>query len=168
MRKTFSDLTKKYKDYHFFYVGCFSNWYTSPFVDTSTGVFYNCSEQFMMHKKALLFGDEETASKILATLSPLSQKSLGRQVSGFDGETWERWARPIVYEGCHYKFTQNKQLLRKLLSTKGTLLVEASAVDKVWGIGMKSTDFGADNPEYWKGKNWLGQVLTHLRDDLDS
>lgn len=168
MRKTFSDLTKKYKDYHFFYVGYLSNWYLSPFVDLSTGIAYNCSEQFMMHKKALLFGDDAIASKVLAVQNPLDQKNLGKAVSNFDQAVWDREARPIVYEGCYYKFTQNKGILKQLMSTRGTLLVEASAVDKVWGIGMRSTDFGADDPEYWKGKNWLGQVLTHLRDDLDN
>lgn len=168
MRKTFYDLTKKYNQYHFFYVGFLSNWFTSPFVDLSTGIKYDCTEQFMMHKKALLFGDEAIASKILATANPSEHKSLGRKVSNFDPAVWDKEARAIVYEGSYYKFTQNKGLLKKLMSTRGTLLVEASAVDKIWGIGMRATDVNADDPRFWKGKNWLGQVLTHLRDDLDN
>ena len=45
--------------------GAFSQWYLgAPFV--VAGVTYNCAEQFMMHMKAVLFGDKETALKIMA------------------------------------------------------------------------------------------------------
>lgn len=122
----------------------------------------------MMHKKALLFGDQESADKIMASKNdPKQCKNLGRGVKGFDPKVWDKEARPIVYEGCHYKFTQNEDLLGQLMSTKGSLLVEASPVDKIWGIGMKSTDPDVNNPRCWKGTNWLGQVLTYVRDDLD-
>lgn len=167
MRKTFSDLTKKYDIYHFFYTGFLSNWYRSPFTDVNTGLFYDCVEQYMMHRKALLFSDFEIADKIMAAKdNPSECKSLGRKVRNFDQKVWEREARAIVYEGCYYKFSQNKGLRKQLMLTRGTLLVEASAVDCVWGIGMRGTDFSAQDPRYWKGTNWLGQVLTHLREDL--
>lgn len=169
MRKNFSDLTDKYNKYHFFYTGCFSNWHRSPFTDARTKVFYDCAEQYMMHRKAILFGDTDSADKIMAVRNnPAECKSLGRGVTGFDPETWDREARAIVYEGCYYKFSQNSNLLRQLVLTKGSLLVEASPVDTIWGIGMKSTDPGVNDPNCWRGTNWLGQVLTYLRDDLDS
>jgi hypothetical protein len=168
MRKTFSDLTPKYNSYVFFHTGYLSNWYRSPFVDPKTGVFYNCMEQYMMHRKALLFGDEEVAEMIMKTDDPSVHKRLGREVKGFDVDTWNKEARPIVYEGCYLKFSQNKQLKKMLMGTAGSLLVEASAMDKVWGIGVGMGAFGIDNPQNWRGENWLGQVLTYVREDLAS
>jgi hypothetical protein len=41
-------------------------------------VTYNCAEMRMMYKKAMLFGDRETATKILQTNDPKTQKALGR------------------------------------------------------------------------------------------
>jgi len=52
-----------------------------------------------------------------------------------------------------------------LLRTEGTL-VEASPYDVIWGIGLKSTDPDAQSRATWKGLNWLGEVLTKVRDTL--
>src|SRR5215207_7881828 len=49
----------------------FSQWYPAEFtVDAAAFV---CAEQFMMHGKALLFGDAEIAAEILAVTAPRSQ-----------------------------------------------------------------------------------------------
>ena len=54
--------------YVFFWGGTFSNWFKSDFV--IDGVTYNCAEQYMMLKKALMFGDYESAKKIMNTKRP--------------------------------------------------------------------------------------------------
>lgn len=46
----------------------FSQWYRADF--TVDGATFNCAEQFMMHGKARLFDDAETAAKILAADHP--------------------------------------------------------------------------------------------------
>jgi ribA/ribD-fused uncharacterized protein len=120
----------------------------------------------MMYHKAKLFGDTVIASEILKTTDPGEQKALGRKVKDFDPIIWEKNAKQIVYDGCKLKFTQNHKLLNVLLQTKGTLLVEASPYDKVWGIGLGEDDPLIHDPKNWKGTNWLGEVLTKLRDDL--
>ncbi|MBP3884638.1 MAG: NADAR family protein [Olsenella sp.] len=73
--------------------GYLSNWYPSRFA--CDGVAYSSMEQFMMHRKALLFGDERVASLILSSEDPAEIKQLGREVSGYDDTTWNG-ARQIV------------------------------------------------------------------------
>lgn len=58
--------------YKFFWGEPFSNWYPSEF--KVNNVTYNCGEQYMMHQKAILFNDEETARKILRSTRPREQK----------------------------------------------------------------------------------------------
>lgn len=144
--------------------GCFSNWYLADFI--SNGIKYNCSEQYMMHHKALLFKDNATAKKILDTTDPKEQKKLGREVKNFDKQIWDKKAKDIVFAGCYSKFYQNEKLLAILLSTGNKVLVEASPYDKIWGIGLAYDDPRALNKDYWLGTNWLGETLMSVRKDL--
>jgi ribA/ribD-fused uncharacterized protein len=148
----------------FFWHGPFSQWHASPF--TIDGVAYSCAEQYMMAEKARLFRDEEALAEILATSSPKRQKQLGRQVRGFHESTWTNQAREIVYRGNWAKFTQNADLKALLLATAGTTLVEASPVDRIWGIGLAEDDPEAWDRRTWRGRNWLGVVLTRVRDAM--
>mgnify|MGYP001799529351 CR=1 FL=1 len=142
----------------------FSNWYVADFeID---GIKFNCSEQYMMYGKAKLFADEDIADKILQTEKPGAQKALGRKVRNFKSEVWNQHAKDIVYRANEAKFSQNEHLLKRLLKTKGTTLVEASPVDNIWGIGLAEDDPRAQHRMQWRGKNWLGEVLTRLREDL--
>ncbi|MFP2959750.1 NADAR family protein [Myxococcus sp. 1LA] len=142
----------------------FSQWHPSEFV--VDGVQYLCAEQYMMAGKARLFGDEETLASILKSKSPKTQKALGRKVRGFDNARWEKARERIVYEGNRAKFTQSPELLKALLATAGTELVEASPMDRVWGVGLAEEDPRIHHPAKWRGLNLLGKVLTKLREDL--
>jgi ribA/ribD-fused uncharacterized protein len=161
-----------------FYSGIFSNWW--PFhgkkdctaedlgrpLFTLNGVEYNCSEQMMMAEKAKLFGDNEILEEIMKPIHPKAQKALGRKIKNFNENVWNKHARPIVYIGNEAKFLQNPDLLVKLLKTKGTTLVEASPYDSIWGIGLAVEDPLALDRATWRGTNWLGEVLTTLREDF--
>lgn len=152
-------------EYCFFWSGPFSNWHPSVF--KYDGVTYNCSEQGMMHQKALLFGDLESADLIMKTDDPKLQKALGRGVKGYDEATWVDKRYDIVYCLLHAKFDQNIELADILLDTDDLCIVEASPYDKVWGIAM-----GVDKyPEIldkknWKGDNLLGSILMDVRYDF--
>ncbi len=142
----------------------FSNWYLADFeIDK---IKFNCTEQYMMYGKALLFNDQEIAKKILLTKKPGAQKALGRKVKKFDQVLWNEQAKKIVYTANKAKFVQNEHLLKRLFKTKRTTLVEASPVDPIWGIGLAEEDPKAKDRRKWRGKNWLGEVLTQLREDL--
>ena len=62
--------------------GYLSNWYLSEF--TVDGIKFSSMEQYMMHEKALLFQDQETAKKILQTDNVAEIKALGRTVRHFE------------------------------------------------------------------------------------
>ena len=152
--------------YTFFFTEAspFSQWHPSRFV--SGGTAFCCAEQYMMHGKAMLFGDAEVASQILTATDPRDHKALGRKVRNFDDALWKRERVRIVTAGNRAKFTQNAELLEQLLATTGTTLVEASPYDKIWGIGLDAKDPRAADPTQWKGLNLLGKILTALRDEL--
>ena len=69
-----------------FWQGPFSNFYPCEF--SENGINYNCSEQFFMAKKALLFNDNEMYQKIMRTNKPKLQKLYGRKVRNFDERIW--------------------------------------------------------------------------------
>lgn len=152
-------------DFTFFYGGPFSQWAHSDFV--IDGKTYLTAEQWMMAEKARVFGDEEIRKKILATRDPREQKALGRQVKNFDPNKWNAVSRDIVYKGSYAKFKQNNFMQEVLLKTKGTLLVEASPTDCLWGIGLSADNPDAQEQSKWRGVNWLGEVLTKVRNDME-
>ena len=66
--------------------GYLSNWYLSDFVIGN--IRFSSMEQYMMYQKALYFGDEAIADKILSTEDTAVIKELGRCVSGYDESYW--------------------------------------------------------------------------------
>lgn len=64
------------------------------------------------------------------------------------------------------QFSQNEELRTALLATEGSTIVEACVDEKVWGIGMNADNENCVNRSQWKGKNWMGQVITDVRDEL--
>jgi ribA/ribD-fused uncharacterized protein len=148
----------------FFWDGPFSQWHPSPM--TVAGVSYGCAEQFMMHDKALLFGDGQAAAAILATSDPYEHKRLGRLVRDYREEIWVAARRHVVFVGSVAKYSQNPDLLALLLATGNARLVQASPIDRLWGIGFKADDPRAQDPAQWRGVNLLGDILTEVRDCL--
>ena len=151
-------------EYTFFWSGPFSQWYKSEF--TIDGKKFCTAEQYMMYSKAIHFGDEEIAQKVMATRDPKKQKALGRQVKNFDATEWNRVARLYVFDGNYAKFTQNEDLLKILMATGDTVLVEASPYDAIWGIGMSEEEARKTPADKWKGTNWLGLAITKVREEL--
>jgi ribA/ribD-fused uncharacterized protein len=143
---------------------CLSQWWPSPFNVGS--ITYSTAEHFMMSEKARLFGDEDVRTQILKTGSPKTAKQLGRQISNFDEDVWQASRFQYVVEGNQQKFSQNRELGRFLLGTGNKVLVEASPVDRIWGIGLAADDEQAMNPERWRGLNLLGFALMEVRHRL--
>eukprot|EP00873_Tetraselmis_striata_P005887 jgi/Tetstr1/426151/TSEL_016478.t1 len=119
-----------------------------------------------MASKAILFGDYDTAAKIVAADKPGRCKALGRQVANFDDAKWKRHRMELVMALLSCKFTQLPDLRAALLETTGSTLVEASSWDRIWGIGMNATEAGKMLPARWKGQNLLGRSLTELRERI--
>lgn len=143
---------------------CFSQWWLSAFkVDKVT---YKTAEHWMMAKKAELFQDDEILEKILDADTPAEAKKLGREVKNYDDKVWLANRYEIVKQGNYHKFSQNRELKTFLLNTKDRVIVEASPVDPIWGIGMSSDDKDVLNVAKWKGLNLLGFALMEVRDEL--
>jgi len=151
-----------------------SNWYKTEFEaevmingkkDNKT--FYN-SEQYFMFIKAVVFGDYETANKILATKDPKKAKQLGREVKNYDDEVWSRMRYKVMVDANKAKYGQNEELKKLILSDelKGKGFCEASPIDRVWGVGLGENDPLADDEAYWKGQNLLGKALDETREWL--
>lgn len=143
---------------------CLSQWWPSRF--TVEGTEYDCAEQYMMAEKARLFRDEEARRKILQAKHPKQMKAFGREVRGFDDRVWKKEAYGIVRRASEEKFRQNSELRAFLSNTKNRVLVEASPVDRIWGIGLDKQDPNVENPFKWRGTNLLGFALSEARDNL--
>ncbi|MET7402814.1 NADAR family protein [Dactylosporangium sp. NPDC005572] len=143
---------------------CLSQWWPAEFL--VDGVLFPSAEHFMMYRKALLFGDEAVAERILTVAHPNEAKTLGRQIAPFDEAVWVRSRFEIVVEGSVAKFDQNPDLRAFLLGTGDRVLVEASPLDRVWGIGLTAGDASADEPVLWRGQNLLGFALMRARYEL--
>jgi ribA/ribD-fused uncharacterized protein len=141
---------------------CFSQWYGAPFV--IDGQRYPTAEHFMMAEKATLFDDQATRALVLQAPNPGAAKALGRQVRDFDEVTWLENRFAIVTRANKAKFAQNPELGLFLKQTGSRVLVEASPVDRIWGIGLAQDDAKVNNPTLWRGLNLLGFALMQVRD----
>ena len=140
---------------------CFSQWYEAPF--TVGADRYRTAEHFMMAEKARLFGDDAMRRRILDSRTPGEAKKLGREIAGFDEKTWLRERFEVVVAANLGKFGQNADLRGFLLQTAERVLVEASPVDSIWGIGLAADHADAGRPDRWPGLNLLGFALMEVR-----
>ncbi|WP_030486984.1 NADAR family protein [Micromonospora chokoriensis] len=144
--------------------GCLSQWWPAAF--TIDELRFATAEHYMMWRKATLFGDRAVAEKILAAPHPHAAKALGGRVAGFDQQTWNEHRSAIVVAGNLAKFDQHPALRAFLLATRQRVLVEASPVDRIWGIGLNRDDPAASDPGSWRGLNLLGFALMQVREVL--
>ena len=140
----------------------FSNFHPSVFV--VEGVTYRWAEQYIMHRKALQFGDHDTAEAILHAKNPGECKQLGRRVRPFDDAVWASVREDVAFDACLHKFEQNEKLGAFLLATGNALLVEASPTDRIWGIGFSEDDALLHRSQW--GENLLGLALMRVRSAL--
>lgn len=144
--------------------GCLSQWWPSAF--SIDGIHYATAEHYMMAAKARLFGDHRALEQILAAPSPGAAKALGRHIRGFNENVWQAHRFEVVVAANVAKFAQHPHLRTYLLGTNGRILVEASPLDRIWGIGLTTDDPRAADPARWPGLNLLGFALMQARTDL--
>lgn len=138
-----------------------SNFFPSKF--KKDGIMFTSSEQHFQYMKALYCDELDIARQILQTDDPATCKTLGHSMSIPDLQVWQDEARETMYSGCFEKFRQNPKLKDFLMSTRDTVILEASA-DTFWGIGLRITDENVFKPECWNGSNHLGKILRKIRD----
>lgn len=144
--------------------GFLSNWFCSPFDIGNTH--YTSAEQYIMHQKCLLFGDEESAKAVLASDYPYKQQIIGRQTKGYVNSIWAGSRQLIAVRGLLAKFSQNKELQDKLIETKESYLVECAHSDTIWACGKRLNEPDRLDASKWNGQNILGFSLMEVRDKL--
>lgn len=140
---------------------CLSQWWPAPF--TVDGVEYATAEHWMMAAKARLFDDADAERAVLAARTPAEAKHAGRLVRDFDDAIWTRERFAVVADGSRHKFASDPALRDFLVGTGRRVLVEASPLDRIWGIGLAADDPRADDPTKWRGANLLGFALMEAR-----
>ncbi|WP_277559809.1 NADAR family protein [Acinetobacter beijerinckii] len=145
---------------------CFSQWFPSPF--KQNGVEYLTAEHYMMTQKAKLFNDDEIFNQLLKVKHPNEAKQLGRKIQHYDEQLWQKKRFDIVVQANLVKFSHYSELGDFLLATHDRILVEASPVDKIWGIGMAQDHEHIQEPSQWQGLNLLGFALMQVRSKLSA
>ncbi len=146
--------------------GFLSNWYPSSFeVD---GILFSSSEQYIMYRKCMLFGDVESAEMVMKTDDPALQQDIGRKAKGYNDVVWSASRQAIALNGILEKFRQNEILRELLKATEDAVLVECAWSDKLWacGVGINSED--RMDISKWRGGNILGFTLMEVRNQLRS
>jgi len=115
----------------------FDNFYERKFTSFSGITYYN-TEQYFQSKKC---DDREFIEKILSLDDPGDARSLGQECNL--RADWENIKVKVMRRGNFYKFYRNKDLMKLLLSTNGSIIFKSS------------TDF-------WN--KWNGKILEELRD----
>lgn len=111
-----------------------------------------------------MFDDQDIRAQVFNAPTPNAAKALGRNVRGFDEQVWLQHRYDIVVRANQAKFSQNPSLNEYLLQTGSRVIVEASPVDSIWGIGLAQDHADVNNPNLWKGLNLLGFALMQVRD----
>lgn len=162
--------------------GLFGQWYMVNIYDEKSDFTFNCCEQYMMYYKAKTFNDTAMMAAIREEKVPAKQKKLGQRVKGFKEDVWNQVKFEIVVQANMLKFgqcnarqddgfacpTQLKRdvsLKELLLGTRSRLLVEASSLDKIWGIGFNKNKADTVPRSSW-GQNLLGKALMEVRSSL--
>jgi len=151
----------------YFYRGFLSNWVPRNLTIKFRGEIFSNSEQIFMYLKAMFFGDEDMAYNIIKYgKDPKIAKEFGGKVRYYYESVWETKREEMMYEAVLAKFTSDESLKQKLLDTGNKILVEASPIDKIWGVMIAEDDDRILDEKNWKGRNLLGKVLMKVRDKL--
>jgi len=121
-----------------------------------------------MQQKCIVFGQLGLAEKVMKMEDPKATKRATqiRGIPNFNQSILERHSYGIVHKGNMHNFAKNLELYLALKSTVGHTLVEASPYDKVWGCRCREHEPTAQQREIRRSLNWLGEILTEVRDEL--
>ena len=142
----------------------FSNFHRCEFeIDD---VKFSSVEQYLCHKKALMFDSAEAAQEVLEIDDPKSQKDRVKKLANFDEHRWSSEAGSVLKPAQLAKFSQNHLLGDVLLDTDDTIMGEASSRDLLFGIGLSLQNPNMLKTSRWRGENLQGQTLMEIRSIL--
>ena len=131
-----------------------SNFYSAPV--TIDGVTYRNNEAAFQAAKLV---DIDERKKAFSDLSPNDAKYMGRHCKL--RPDWENIKFDVMRDCVHAKFSQNPDLVKKLLATGNEELIEGNTWhDNTYG------DCKCPKCQNIKGKNMLGKILMEEREAL--
>ena len=140
-----------------------STMYPSSF--TVDGETYSCSYQYILNQQALMFRDEEAATRILNTIDP--EDLVRIPVKGFNGQQWEECVEDIRIDAYCHSLSQNEKLKRLLLDT-GDLYIGHMGKNVKYSTGVDiHTKYPFDRSR-WTGENKDGKLLMLIREKLQN
>ena len=155
----------------FFWNGIYSNWHPYYFYDPVAKKGFDNSEQAFMWYKADFFRDYTTRDLIGENNLPHEVKRLGRQIANYNDAAWDcvRLGYMVWVNYCKFSYVpaiNANSIGAALLATEDRTLVEASPLDKVWGVGLEENNPLIENENNWQGQNLLGYSLMVVRNKI--
>ncbi len=142
----------------------FSNFFYSPMILRKK--FFKWAEQFIQYAKAIMFGDEFTARRILFAKDPYECKRLAYKIKGFDQGEWDKAAPGVCDEVLRGKVEQN-EFVRKFLTTKtGNKVLAEAAVESKWACGLALNDDNILHRRNWLRIGHGGLTYMKIRSEL--
>ncbi|KAG6409451.1 hypothetical protein SASPL_127490 [Salvia splendens] len=145
--------------------GAFSNFSLHPIrLHDESGEYYHWPSVEHYYQANKFMGSEDPAAKtclkeIKSARSPEKAARLGRRTQRQRPDLvradWDSVKIDVMYRALKCKFTTYRYLSSMLLSSAGSVLVEASPHDLFWGGGRDG-----------EGLNYLGRLLMQLRSEL--
>lgn len=109
--------------------------------------------------------DVQWQNLILQAASPNEAKKLGQKCPM--RATWDDEKVEVMRALLYRKFRPGTECADLLLDTGNAELVEGNWWnDTFWGVYKFVDRSRSLRPEPWPGKNWLGQLLMEIREDL--
>ena len=130
--------------------GCFSNFSRHPVF--LKGKRWPTTEHYFQAQK---FAGTRHEDEVRQCKTAREAANLGRSRRLPLRRDWESVKLTVMREAVRAKFTQHPELTAVLLGIAYVVLVEHTANDDYWGDG------GDGN-----GQNWLGRILTEVREEL--
>lgn len=130
--------------------GYLSNFYDAPF--TVNGITYSTVEHFF---QSIKFQGTKWEFYIRLLATPALAAKEGKRRDLPLRTDWDQIKEEVMYFAIGHKFRQNLPLMKKLVATGNSELIENSPYDSYWGVGKNGT-----------GQNRLGFLLMKLREEL--
>jgi len=127
--------------------GCFSNFSNHPI--THNGIIYKTTEHYFQAQKFL---DDENRQDVIDAETPREAASIGRDRGRPLRKDWENVKNKIMEDALMLKVNQYPEILKILLSTGDSDIIEDSPIDYYWGIGKERS-----------GLNMLGKCWMNIR-----
>ena len=127
-----------------------SNMYHCQITDTN-GIKYNSVETAYQASKCKF----DTDKRQFININPYEAKKLGKYITLIDN--WDKMKIAVMYKLVLIKFTENSDLMNKLINTGTEDLIEGNTWnDKFWGVDLRT----------FTGDNWLGKIIMQVRQSL--